>query len=220
MPKVSIPEVDLNKTNPWDGSTSMLPPGEYVFQVEECVIVPPKKEGGHPQLEFDLTVQAGADSEQYNGTEKKHWLSLAPKAAGRVRNMLDACGVAVEADGSFDSDHFQGAQFIAEVYEESYLKPNLAKGTTDEVITNRIRKERPVEAGWSDGGAAPAAAQAPAAAAPAAAAPRAPAAKAPAAAQAAAPAAAAAPPPAAPAQPRVATGNPPRRPPIPPRRRS
>ena len=211
MPKVSIPEVNLNETSAWDGGMSMLPPDEYMFEVVDCVIVPAKKEGGHPQLEFDLTVVASATGEQYNGSEKKHWLSLSPKAAGRVRNMLDACGIAPEADGGFDTDLFKGTSFIAEVYEDTYKKANLTTGEQDEIVTNKIRKERPVSAGWSDGAAAPAAQAAPAAtpAATAQRAPTAPAAK---------PAAAAPAASAATTQPRVATGNPPRRPPIPPRR--
>jgi hypothetical protein len=214
MPKVLIPETNLNETNPWDGEQTILPPGEYAFRVEDCTIKPPKTADKQPQLEFDLIVIGGADTDQYNDSSKKHWLSLAPKAAGRVRNMLDACGVPIEADGGFDSDGFKGTEFIAEIYEESYDKPNLQTGETTPVVTSRLRKERPISAGWSSGEApvvsAPAAK--PAAAAPAALAP------------AAAPAATAAPPakaaPAATAKgPAPAPGGLPRRPPVPPARR-
>lgn len=211
MPKVSIPEVDLNQISPWDGGSSMLPPGEYVFEIAECVVVPPKKADGSPQLEFDLVVQGGADSDQYNGIERKHWLSLAPKAAGRVRNMLDATGVQPEADGSFDSDLFKGTQFIAEVYEDTYQKADLTVPSgVREVVTNKIRKERPVSAGWSNGvetapASAPASTPAPAPKAPA----PGPTPKAPAPAPTPAPGS---------GLPRVTGAVPPRRPPVPPRR--
>jgi hypothetical protein len=211
MAKVTIPEVNLNETAAWDGEQSTLPPGEFMFEVIDCTIKPPKKDGQSPQLEFDLEVLAGVDTDQCNGQSKKHWLSLAPKAAGRVRNMLDACGVAPDADGGFDSDDFKGKQFIAESYEETYDKPDLTTGETKPVINNRLRKERPVEAGWSGGGEVAQPEQPEQPAKPAATAPvkRAPAQAAPAAAATTASTTA------APTQPRVASSLP-RRPPVPP----
>lgn len=167
MARVQVPGVNLNEVTPWDGEANMLPPGEYLFEVAECILGNTKN--NNPQLEFDLTVVAGADSEAYNGSKKKHWVVMTDKAAGRVRNILDACGVQMEADGSFDSDHFVGTQFIAEVYEDSYSKPDLSTGASVEKITNKIRKERPVTAGFTGQEAA-------LAAAPAQSAPRAPAA--------------------------------------------
>jgi len=214
MPKVQIPDTDLNKTSAWDGEANILPPGEFAFEIVDCVILPAKSADKHPQLEFDLTVIGGADTDQYDGSSKKHWLSLSPNAAGRVRNMLDACGVAIDADGGFDSDGFKGTSFIAEVYEDSFEKPDLNTGTTATKITSKMRKERPMSAGWSSGEAAdrlvPAdsasAAKAPAATA---------AAPAASAAASAAPAKTAAPPSKGPAP---APGNLPRRLPVPPRK--
>jgi len=214
MPKVLIPETNLNDITPWDGEQTILPPDDYAFRVEDCTIKPPKTTDKQPQLEFDLVVIGGASTDQYNGSSKKHWLSLASKAAGRVRNMLDACGVPVEADGGFDSDGFKGTEFIAEIYEESYDKPNLQTGETTPVVTSRLRKERPISAGWSNGEAALAAPSAPAAAPAASAAPAQ-------AAPAALAAPAATPPAKAPAAkgPAQAPGALPRRPPVPPARR-
>jgi hypothetical protein len=218
MPKVQIPDTDLNKTSAWDGEANILPPGEFAFEIEDCVILPAKAADKHPQLEFDLTVIGGADTDQYNGSSKKHWLSLSPNAAGRVRNMLDACGVAIEADGGFDSDGFKHTQFIAEVYEDSFEKPDLNTGNTITKITSKMRKERPMSAGWSGG-------EAPVSTAPASAAPTASVAPASAAPAQAAPAALAAPASAAPAKtapkgPAAAPGALPRRAPVPPARRS
>lgn len=215
MPKVVIADVNLHETTAWDGEQSMLPPGEYLFDVVDCTIKPPKKDGQFAQLEFDLEVVAGADSDQSNGTQKKHWLSLSPKAAGRVRNMIDACGVPIDADGGFDSDNFKNTRFIAESYEDSYDKPDLATGETKAIVTSKIRKERPESEGWSSGEAAPAVEQPVATAAPAAAS-TAPVKR--------TPAAAARPAASQPATPQttpttVATSLP-RRPPVPPTRRA
>jgi hypothetical protein len=147
--RVQVPGPNLNEVPAWDGEANMLPPGEYCFEVAACAVTNTKN--NNPQLEMDLTVIAGADTEACNGAAKKHWVVMTEKAAGRVRNMLDACGVQMEADGSFDSDHFIGTQFIAEVYEDSYDKPDLATGGNVTKLTNKIRKERPVTAGFSSG---------------------------------------------------------------------
>jgi len=178
MAIVGIPGVNLNEVDAWDGSSGgALPPGEYVFEVTECIIGNSSK--GNSQLELDLVVVAGAVTDAVNGATKKHWVVMTEKSAGRVRNMLDACGVQMNAAGAFDSDHFKGTQFIGEVYEDSYDKPDLSTGQNVTKITSKIRKERPVSVGFSDqDGApaiAPAAAPAPQAPAPAPAAPAAPA---------------------------------------------
>jgi hypothetical protein len=168
MPRVQIEGVNLNEVEAWDGASSgVLPIGEYVFDVTACTITNAKS-SGMAQLEFDLTVAAGAATDACNGMTKKHWASLSPKAAARVRNLLDACGVGVDAEGGFDSDLFVGTQFIGEVFEDSYEKANLATGGTDTKTNNKIRKERPVSAGFEGQ-------EAPAETAPATAAPRAPA---------------------------------------------
>lgn len=174
MAKVLVPGVNLNETKPWDGEANMLPPGEYAFEVVNCTLG--TSSNNNPQLEFDLTVVAGADSEAYNGAKKKHWVVITDKSAGRVRNIVDACGVSMEADGSFDSDAFIGTQFIAEVFEDSWDKPDLASGTSVTKTNSKLRKERSLSAGWGDttgtvAPAQPAQPAAPAAKAPAARAP-------------------------------------------------
>ena len=171
MARVVIEGVNLNEVDAWDGGSSgVLPIGEYLFEVTACAITNAKS-SGNAQLEFDLIVVAGASTDACNGAGKKHWASLSPKAAGRVRNMLDACGVPMDEGGGFDSDQFVGTQFIAEVYEDSYEKANLTTGTVDTKITNKIRKERPVSVGFEGQDVPAETAPAPAAAAPRATAP-------------------------------------------------
>jgi hypothetical protein len=178
MALVQVPGVNLNEVDAWDGSAgAVLPIGEYVFEV--TAVTGGNAKTGTANLEFDLLVIVGADTETVNGATKKHWIYLTEKSAGRVRSMVNACGVNMTAEGAFDSDHFVGQQFIAEVYEDSFKKPNLETGETDTKVTNKIRKERPVSAGFSgqEVEAVPAAASTPAPRAPApAAAPAAPAA--------------------------------------------
>jgi hypothetical protein len=150
MAKVLLPGTNLNEVKPWDGEVNLLPPGEYLFEVMGCTLGNSSK--GNPQLEFDLTVVQGALTDTLDGAKSKHWVVMTDKSAGRVRCIVDACGVPMEADGSFDSDHFIGTQFIAEVQENSYEKDDLASGTKVVKTNTKIVKERPVSAGFADGG--------------------------------------------------------------------
>jgi hypothetical protein len=161
---VQIEGVNLNEVAAWDGGASgNLPIGEYEFEVAAATVGLAKT--GTKNVEFDLMVVAGAETDTVNGATKKHWVYLTDKSAGRVRSMLDACGVQMDANGAFDTDHFIGQHFIAEVFEDTYEKPNLTSGTVDTKTTNKIRKERPVSAGFT--GQEPAAeTQAPAPSAP------------------------------------------------------
>jgi hypothetical protein len=148
MPRVLVPGKNLNEVKSWDGVASNIAIGEYVFNVDGCIVG--VSSGNHQQLEFDLSVVQGADTDLYNGITRKHWLVLTEKSAGRARCMLDACGVQLDAEGGFEADHFINAQFIAEVYEDTYSKPNLETGGTVDKVTNKIRNERHISLGFSN----------------------------------------------------------------------
>lgn len=208
--------VDLNAVAAWDGESSMLPPGNYTFEITGVEQGMSSSAQPKPQLTLDLQVVAAEGSDQYNGAKCKHRVPLTAKAAGRCKNLLDAVGLNPEG---LDDQALIGCQFNAEVIENQYTKMDPVLG--EQVKTNtKIQKESPagpfgVEAAAAPE-SAPAADPAPAAAPTAAAAPaQRPAAPAQ---RQAAPAQAQRP--AAPAQrtlprpgtqPRVATGNPGRR---------
>ena len=168
--QVGIKGVNLAQVDGWDGVSSKLPPGEYVFNIMDVKIEPNRK--GNDQLICDMEVAAGADSEQYNGVSFKNWISLIEGSAKRLRHFLDACDVAILPSGNFTLEDLIGKQFIAEVYEDEYKAPNLTTGEMDVKHFSKIRRERLVSEGFSATGeipdVAPAApAQAPAATPPA-----------------------------------------------------
>jgi hypothetical protein len=113
-----------------------------------------------PQMELGLSVVQGATTEQHNGQPIKHWVSLTKAAAGRLRNFLDAVGLAPDAEGGFDDSELIGRQFMGEIFEDEYQKGINLDGTPKIKTSIKIRKERPVE------GAAPEAAPAPTPTAP------------------------------------------------------
>ena len=122
MPRIAVP--GLNEAKPWDGEPNILPPGEYAFQVEACTAITSSK--GTAGLEFDLVVYDGADTDALNGAKKKHWIYYSDKSLSRLRNIADACGVAVNE--GLDTDEFVGKTFIGEVFMDTYDKDDLATG--------------------------------------------------------------------------------------------
>jgi hypothetical protein len=168
----------LQDVEAYDGSGGSLPtPGEYAFEVTGATMG--QSSGGHPQLTLDLVVLQGAETDAFNGRTMKHFQTLTDHKAsrGRMRCILEACNVGSTNQG-FNSDDFVARRFIGEVYEDNWDKPDVASGTTVEKKSTKIRRERPIDAGWSDTTSAPPAAPSagPAPRAPAPAAPTAPAA--------------------------------------------
>jgi len=147
--------VDWSTVAAWDGEGGgRLTPGNYLFEVAGVAQEPAST--GNLQLVIDLMVVQGLETEVHNGASTKHWLSLTPKAAGRVKQFLDAIGVVPDADGTFEDQEFISRQFMAEVFEDEYNKVDPLTGQSTVKKTSKIRKEMPVE------GAAPAAAPTPA----------------------------------------------------------
>ena len=83
--------MDLSNVQAWDGESSLVPPGNYTFEV--AGVTQEQSNNGKPQLALDLTVVAAEGTEQYNGSKMKHWISLTAAAAGRLKNFLDAVGI-------------------------------------------------------------------------------------------------------------------------------
>jgi hypothetical protein len=154
----------LSKAEVWGGGVDMLPPGEYAFEVEEYACGQSKN--GVPQIELSLVVIGGAETDTLNGRKQKHWIYYG-KSLGRLRAILAACEIPVDAKDNFDETAFPGRTFIAEVAVNTYEKDDLATGTKIAATNTKIQNERPMSAGWSnsEGVAAP---TQPAAAAPAA----------------------------------------------------
>jgi hypothetical protein len=145
----------LSKAEVWGGGVDMLPPGEYAFEVADYAIGQSKK--GVPQLELDLVVIGGAETDTLNGRKQKHWIYWG-KSLGRLRAILAACEIPVDANDNFEETALPGRTFIAEVAVNTYEKDDLTTGGKVEKTNTKIQNERPMSAGWSnsEGVAAPA----------------------------------------------------------------
>jgi hypothetical protein len=157
--------VSLAEVAGWGGVGGGLTPGDYLFLINE--VEQKQTQGGKPQIQLTMEVVTGADTETHNGQKFMDWRSLSGKkgALGRLKSLLDACGVALDANGGFDDQDLVGRQFWAEAYQDVAKKTEATGEVTEREVT-RIRDERPAE-GAAEAVAAPAAAPAPAAPTPA-----------------------------------------------------
>lgn len=108
-------EMDLSNVQPWDGTSSRIEAGTYVFEVTEAVSGK-SKSSGQPMI--TLTNKVVSEGPMM-GKEQKSWVSLSEKARGRLRSFLDAAQIPYDNKG-FSVSAFVGAQYEADVREEPY----------------------------------------------------------------------------------------------------
>jgi hypothetical protein len=156
--------VSLADIAAWGGVGGGLTPGDYLFQI--TAVEQKQTQGGKPQIQLTMEVVAGAETETHNGQKMLDWRSLSGKkgALARLKSLLDACGVQLDAQGGFDDADLIGRQFWAEAFQDIATKTDATGATTEREVT-KIRDERSAveESGAAE--AAPTAAAAPAAAA-------------------------------------------------------
>jgi hypothetical protein len=133
--------MDLATVKAWDGEFQGLTPGDYLFQVEEASQEASKTKGT-PQLVVKCLVIQGFTTETHNGNKITHWVALTAKAAGRLKNFLDATGLVPDADGGFDDQDLVGRYFIAEAFDQEYTKVD-GQGVETKTVSTKLKKERP-----------------------------------------------------------------------------
>jgi hypothetical protein len=159
----------FHEVSAWSGESEALPPGpDYAFQIEgvEQGVSPQKQT---PQLNVTCIVLNEGENYGRKGIFRYN-LNLDKEAPRkRLRSLIDATGIPMDADGGIDDQDLIGRQFLADVIAENY---DVVDGTTGTKITktaSRIQNERPLDGAnqAADAAAPQAVAPAPAAAAPA-----------------------------------------------------
>jgi pyruvate/2-oxoglutarate dehydrogenase complex dihydrolipoamide acyltransferase (E2) component len=147
----------------WGGVGGGLTPGDYLFQITG--VEQKQTQSGKPQIQLTMEVVAGAETDTHNGQKMLDWRMLGGKkgALGRLKALLDACNIQLDAQGGFDDADLIGREFWAEAYQD-IAKKTLPTGEVEEREVTKIRDERSAN---DTGASAAAAVAAPAAPAPA-----------------------------------------------------
>ena len=110
-----------------EGGYTRLPEGHYALEVTSVGVKEATEAGKFPQLVVKHRV-VWSERPGYEGKPTTQWFSLSPKAAWRLRDLLDATDVPYEEDRpdgktlvvSFDADFLVGRTYKARCYHEEY----------------------------------------------------------------------------------------------------
>lgn len=142
-------EANLNDIEAWGGEITKLPPGEFSFKIKAADIENKEKDGKtQSQLVVDLEVISGP----FAGKTAKSWFGLdftkdTPRK--RLKSLVNASGIAVSPNGSFDSAQLIGCKINADVTHETYMTKaglDVVGGSVippEEKIAVRVVNERP-----------------------------------------------------------------------------
>lgn len=139
-----MPMIDakLNEVDAWGGESTQLPPGPYSFRIKSASIES-KAEGKNQLVVENEVISSG---EMKGKTAKSFFMLDFSKDAPRKRlkSLVLATKVPVDAAGNFNSDNLVGTQYDAEVTHESYeSKPDPITGQTTTKTATRIVNEMP-----------------------------------------------------------------------------
>jgi hypothetical protein len=135
----------LVTATPNDGASGYAAPasGEYEFEIKEVILGQTKK--GDKMM---LTVQFEVASE---GTEKgkqcRGWYVLDPENdfhIERLKSLLDAAGVAIDANGGFSKNSLVGAHLLATIENQERSDGMNSEGKETVKVFTRLNRERPL----------------------------------------------------------------------------
>lgn len=99
---------DMDKVEAWTGG--ILPVGPHIVTIEK--VEEGKSSGGHDQLELEFVATDGQGS-------IRDWLVVIPSTYGKVKQLLDACGIDTESgDWDFKPDTLRDKTLGIRVGEE------------------------------------------------------------------------------------------------------
>ena len=136
-------DANLNEIDAWGGETTQLPPGEYQLKVTAADVE--QKEDGE-KIKSQLVVNYEVISGAFSGKTIKAWFMLdftkdTPRK--RLKSLVNATGIGVSPNGSFDTAQLLACKLNADVVHESYQsKPDPITGQSVEKTAIRVVNER------------------------------------------------------------------------------
>jgi hypothetical protein len=131
----------VHEVQGWGGESESLPPGtDYVFEVEKAE-QGKSAQKGTPQLTLECVVRWPESLEGRKGWARYYLIDNKGSRA-RLRQIVDATGIPLDAQGGFDDQDFVGRVFVADVIVEPYEKTDPTTGTTVSKESARIVNER------------------------------------------------------------------------------
>jgi hypothetical protein len=136
----------LNQVQAWNGVTAGLPPNvDYHFMVETVAQEASRKQGV-PQLVLSLTVQNQGEFFGRKHVARYNIDFAKGKSRERLRCLIDACGIPLDANGGFDDAMLVGRVFKADLVAAPYTVSDPVTGQTIQKEGVQLQNERPLTA--------------------------------------------------------------------------
>jgi hypothetical protein len=137
----------LDEVEAWDGVASLVNPGEYIVEIEK--VEGGTAQSGKPKMVLHEKIVEALDEHNDDQTGRvliqSQSLDLSNDTVRkRIKAIVTACGVAIDARGGFNAGDLVGRQMLVEVTRGSYTKTNAITGTPEERETASVVRERPV----------------------------------------------------------------------------
>jgi len=141
-------DLGLNEVDASDGSFTMVPPGDYVFQVEK--VTGGQAKSGKPKMTLNIKVMEALDAEnaKFEGEMIVQSFSLSREKdfpRRRVKSLLEACGVEIDSKGGFHPAELLDTQFVATIKHEEYTETNAVTQAKVVRESMRIFRERSID---------------------------------------------------------------------------
>jgi hypothetical protein len=155
-------DMGLNDVEGWDGKTTKVDPGEYIFEVEKVSVDQSKK--GNPTLACNFRVISEGPMKGRPMRQSYALMTDNEFSRRRMKALVQALGVQLGENGEFSAQSLIGCQMQAEVIMNEYMAVDPRSGQQVPRQSAKIVGEKPVEGAAAPTASAPAAA--PAGAAP------------------------------------------------------
>ena len=141
-------DLGLNDVSASDGSFVLLPPGQYGLEVTK--VEGGQSKAGNPKMVLHLKVFAALQEANENQIGQVVQSSMVLDkgkefARRRLKNVVQACGVAIDDRGGFNPQEMLEGRILAEVKLETYTEQNAMTGEKVERPSMRIFNEKPWE---------------------------------------------------------------------------
>lgn len=142
-------DVNLNEVDAWDGSVSLVNPGEYIMKVMD--IKRGQSKAGKPKLvlTYEVVESITEGNEDMIGRTVIQSQSLdfsSDAVKGRVKSLVMALTGELSKRGGFDIDSLLEQEMLCEIVAETYSEMNPLTQEPVEKNTISIIRERPVSA--------------------------------------------------------------------------
>lgn len=124
----------------WSGESASLPIGDYKAKIVDYENGTSSNQNPQSILTFEVT------EGEYKGRKMRAWYTRTAKAIGRLLNLLQACGLALDGKKGFSPSALKGQELVIGITESiSEGEANPMTGKKETKVFSQVFNERPLK---------------------------------------------------------------------------